>query len=77
MIDNFVKSIKTVMPDLIRHPEDTEMTGPDLRRNDALRGFQSFYKTIIADILRQGAPKIRLDTDKIYTLLLFQVKTCL
>jgi hypothetical protein len=42
------------MPDLIRHPEHTEMTGfrlPDqvrhrLRRNDALMGFQTFYETI-------------------------------
>ena len=54
MIDDFVKSIKTVMPDLIRHPEDTEITGfrpqsmPGFKWgwNDALEGFQAFYDFI-------------------------------
>jgi hypothetical protein len=43
------------MPDLIRHPEHTEITGfrlPNqvrhrLRRNDAFMGFQTFYETVI------------------------------
>jgi hypothetical protein len=42
------------MPDLIRHPEHTEITGfrlPDQvrhrpRRNDAVKEFQTFYETI-------------------------------
>jgi len=49
-IDEFVISSTTVMPDLIRHPEYTEITGfwlPDLvqdrlHRNDASKRFQTF-----------------------------------
>jgi hypothetical protein len=45
------------MPDLIRHPEHTEITGfrlldqvqDRLCRNDALKEFQTFYETIIIE----------------------------
>ncbi len=53
------------MPDLIRHPEHTEITGfrlPDHvrhrpRRNDAFMGFQTFYETVKLPALKGGASR--------------------
>jgi len=52
--DGFVKSSKTVMPDLIRHPEVIGVTGFQLQfiphlmrgRNDVLMRFLTFYEFI-------------------------------
>jgi hypothetical protein len=55
LFDGLAKSPEFVMPDLIWHPEHTEITGFRLldrvqhrpRRNDALREFQTFYEIVI------------------------------
>ena len=41
-IDNPVKNLEIVMPDLIRHPEHIEITGSGYRRNDGKELFRLF-----------------------------------
>ncbi len=65
------------MPDLIRHPEHTKITGfrlPDQvrhrpRRNDAFMGFQTFYETVKVD-WRFSSDDARIKLKRLYPTLL-------
>jgi len=44
--DELVKSRRSVMPDLIRHPEHIEKLDPCFRRDDGKNEFRTFYAAV-------------------------------
>ena len=58
--DTFVKSPKFVMPDLIRHPGSTEITGFRLSPEWRLKEFQTFYEFVKLDTWNLGKVSCQL-----------------